>query len=312
MARGPLILYIPGLKPKPEQGLHREQILRCMLEGIRRIDADVAEEMAQDEHFFDLVSWTYDFYETHRDIEQDMADIDALLEKTQASAEDREIATSWKRRLIRSIYRAADHLPFLIPRVANEDVELQLRDLRRYAKNDGDIAELIRQEVKIRLRAAASAERPILLYGHSMGSVIAYDTLWQLTHESGDELEVDLLLTTGSPLGQRLIQKKLKGHDREGVERYPSNIRRWVNIAAIGELTAIDMTMKNDFGEMIESGLTGDIEDLVTYNYYRMQGVLNVHTEYGYLVNEVTATVIVNWWKEVSPSATVKRDRDSA
>jgi hypothetical protein len=298
MSRGPLILYIPGLYPKPEHSLHREQILRCMLEGIKRIDADTANEMAQDEHFFDIVSWTYDFYGTHRDINLDLTDIEAVLKKTEASVEDKEVVTSWKRRFIRSLYRAADHLPFLIPHFADEDVELQLHDLRRYAKNADDIAEIIRREVKMRLRAAASAGRPILLFCHSMGSVIGYDTLWQLSHEPREEVQINLMLTTGSPLGQQLIQRRLKGFKKEGVERYPGNIRRWVNIAAIGELTAIDMTLNNDFGEMIRLGLVDDIEDLETFNYYHMNGVLNVHAEYGYLVNEVTATTIRNWWRE--------------
>jgi len=298
MSRGPLILYIPGLKPKPEHSLHREQILRCMLEGIRRIDADTADEMAQDEHFFDIVSWTYDFYGTHCDINLDLADIEAVLKKTEASVEDKEVVTSWKRRFIRSLYRAADHLPFLIPHFADEDVQLQLHDLRRYAKNVDDIAEIIRREVKLRLRAAASAGRPVLLYAHSMGSVIGYDTLWQLSHEPREEVQIDLMLTTGSPLGQQLIQRRLKGFRKEGVERYPGNIRRWVNIAAIGELTAIDMTLNNDFGEMIRLGLVDDIEDLETFNYYHMNGVLNVHAEYGYLVNEITARTIRNWWRE--------------
>jgi len=300
MSRGPLILYIPGLKPKPEYSLHREQILRCMLEGIRRIDPDTADEMAQDEHFFDIVSWTYDFYGTHRDINLDLADIEAVLKTTEASAEDREVVTSWQRRFIRSLYRAADHLPFLIPHFADEDVQLQLHDLRRYAKNNDEIAEIIRREVKMRLRAAASAGRPVLLYTHSMGSVIGYDTLWQLSHEPSEDVRIDLMLTTGSPLGQRLIQRRLKGFRKEGVERYPGNIRRWTNIAAIGELTAIDMTLNNDFGEMIQLGLVDEIEDLETYNYYRMNDVLNVHAEYGYLVNEVTATTIRNWWRKVS------------
>ena len=304
MSRGPLILYIPGLKPKPEHDLHREQVLRCMLEGIRRIDPLTAEEMGADEHCFDIVSWTYDFYGVYRDINLDLADIDAVLKTTEASARDKDTATSWKRRFIRALYRATDHLPFLIPKVANEDVELQLRDLRRYAKNVGNIAEIVRREVKIRLRAAANVNRPILLYGHSMGSVIAYDTLWQLTHEPGDDVQIELMLTTGSPLGQHLIQRRLKGFRKEGVERYPGNIRRWTNIAAIGELTAIDMILKNDYGEMIRLHLVEDIEDLEAYNYYHMHGVLNVHSEYGYLVNEVTATAIRNWWCDA-----VKRDR---
>ena len=300
MSRGPLILYIPGLYPKPEHSLHREQVLRCLLEGVRRIDADTADEMAQDEQCFDIVSWTYDFYGTHRDINLDLADIEAVLKKKEASAADKEFVTSWQRRFLRSIYRAADHLPFLIPHFANEDVELQLRDLRRYAKNDGDIAEFIRREVKVRLRDAVAAGRPILLYAHSMGSIIAYDTLWQLSHQPREEVQIDLMLTTGSPLGQHLIQRLLKGFKNEGVERYPGNIRRWMNIAAIGELTAIDMALKNDFGEMIRLGLVEDIEDLEIYNYYRTSGVLNVHAEYGYLVNEVTATIIRNWWRGVA------------
>ena len=60
------------------------------------------------------------------------------------------------------------------------------------------------------------------------------------------------------------------------------------------------MTLKNDCGEMIRLGLVEDIEDLETCNYYHMNGILNVHAEYGYLVNEVTATTIRNWWRERS------------
>ncbi len=299
MSRSPLILYVPGLRPKPEYSLHREQVLRCMLEGIRRIDPAAANEMKRDENCFDIVSWTFDFYGEHRDMDLDLADIEAVLDKTEANTEDKEIVTSWKRRFARSLYRAADHLPFLIPQIADAEVELQLRDLRRYARNDDDIAEIVRRQVKIPLRAAATAGRPILLFGHSMGSVICYDTLWQLTHQSDDELRIDLMLTTGSPLGQNLIQRRLKGRNKEGVERYPGNIRRWCNIAAVGELTAIDMTLNDDFGDMVDLGLIEDIKDLESWNYYRMNGALSVHNEYGYLVNEVTATTIRNWWTEV-------------
>jgi hypothetical protein len=300
MSRGPFILYIPGLRPKPEYSLHREQILRCLLEGVRRIDADTADEMAQDENFFDIVSWTYDFYGVHHDINLDLADIEAVLKQTEAAAEDKETVTSRKRRFIRSLYRAADHLPFLIPHFADEEVQLQLRDLHRYAKNEDDIAEIVRREVKLPLRAAASTGRPILLFGHSMGSVIGYDVLWELSHQPGEDVRIDLMLTTGSPLGQRLIQRRLKGFGKKGAERFPGNIRRWINIAAVGELTAIDMTLNNDFGEMVRLGLLEYIEDLEAWNYYRTNGVLNVHAEYGYLVNEVVATIIRDWWREVS------------
>jgi hypothetical protein len=299
MSSGPLIVYVPGLKPKPENVQHMEQIRRCLLEGIRRIDAVAAREMEQADGLLDVVSWTYEFYGEHRDIALDIDDIEAVLGKTEASEEDIDTVASWKRRLLRSLYRAADRLPFLIPQVANEDVALQLRDLRRYAHNDGNIAEIVRSQLRTRLRAAAKANRPILLYGHSMGSVICYDTLWQLTHESGDSATVDLFLTTGSPLGQNLIQQRLKGFANTDADRFPGNVRRWTNVAAVGELTAIDMTLANDFNDMVDLGLTEHINDFECWNYYHMDGSLNVHTEYGYLVNEVTAGVIRDWWRAV-------------
>ena len=59
---GPLIVYIPGLLPKPEARVHQAALLRCLLQGIRRIDAEVAKEIAAAPGSFDLISWTYDFY----------------------------------------------------------------------------------------------------------------------------------------------------------------------------------------------------------------------------------------------------------
>ena len=59
---GPLIIYIPGLLPKPEASVHKAALFRCLLQGIRRIDAEVAEEIAAAPNSFDLISWTFDFY----------------------------------------------------------------------------------------------------------------------------------------------------------------------------------------------------------------------------------------------------------
>ena len=300
MSRGPLILYVPGLKPKPERELHREQILRVLTEGLRRVDPAMAAQFASAEHGFELVSWTYDFYGIHRDIELDLPDIEEVLEKSAPSDQDIAFVTSRKRRFLRWAYRAADMLPFLIPQVASEDLELQLKDVRRYSRNENNISEMVRSRLKLPLRTAAAAGRPVLLFGHSMGSVIAYDTLWQLSRLPNEAVQVDLFVTTGSPLGQNIIQRRILGCKEEGVSRYPTNIRRWTNIAAIGELTAIDMELKNDFGEMVDLGLVEAIDDLQVYNYYRMAGELNVHTEYGYLINEVTAKTIAGWWSGFS------------
>ena len=305
----PLILYVPGLRPKPPPAIHRSELLRCLIEGIDRIDREVAAQVRESDRSFDVVGWTYDFYGEHRDVELDRAGIEQVLRQREASPKDIAEASTLKRRAIRWMYRAADHLPFLIPQLADESMQLHLSDLRRYVTNDADTADATRRLLKLPLRAAWRCGRPILLIGHSMGSVIAWDTLWQMSRESGDEVQVDLL-TLGSPLGQRYIQTRLEGHAEKGERRYPANIRRWVNIAAVGEMTAIDMVVGNDFAGMVAAGLTEDIRDIKVFNYYRQRGVLNVHSEYGYLVNAATATEMRNWWREVT--APVRQDRDSA
>ena len=67
----PLILYIPGLLPKPEPDIHRDALLRCILAGVRRIDGPVAKAIEADPGAFDVVSWTFDFYGEYRDFELD-------------------------------------------------------------------------------------------------------------------------------------------------------------------------------------------------------------------------------------------------
>jgi hypothetical protein len=312
----PLILFVPGLRPKPPPAIHRSELLRCLVEGISRVDREVALQVRESDRSFDTIGWTYDFYGEHRDVELDRAGIEQVLNQREASPKDIAEARTLKRRAIRWLYRAAEHLPFLVPQLADENMQLHLRDLRRYVTNDADMADATRRLLKLPLRAAWRCGRPILLIGHSMGSVIAWDTLWQMSRESGDELCVDLL-TLGSPLGQHYIQRRLSGHAETGERRYPANIRRWVNIAAVGEMTAIDMAVGDDFAGMVAAGLTEPIRDIKVFNYYRQQGVLNVHSEYGYLVNAATGAEIRNWWREVTapvaPGAEGFRlDRDSA
>lgn len=294
----PLILYIPGLLPKPEAGVHKEALFRCLMAGLRRIDEGVAEQILAAERCFDIVSWTFDFYGEHRDIGLDMASIDALIEKGRPSEKDIVEASSWRRRAMRWVYMLGDYLPFLIPHLATERMELHLRDLRRYELDRNGIGEHVREMLKMPLRAAWESQRPILLIAHSMGSVIAYDSLWQMMHDGRDELRIDLLLSMGSPLGQNYIQKRLKGNGSGSRGRYPDNIRRWINLSAVGDLTSADPYLRNDFGEMIELGLVDDIVDEEIFNHFRFDGELNVHAEYGYLINETTARVVVDWWRE--------------
>ncbi|MCH9695664.1 MAG: hypothetical protein K0U72_14210 [Gammaproteobacteria bacterium] len=293
----PVILYVPGLLPKPEPEVHCEALKRCLLTGLRRVDSAVAESIEATAGSFDIVSWTFDFYGEHRDFELDRASIEAVIAQPVASKNDIAEAMSWMRRLTRWVYRLGDLLPFIIPALATERMEVHLRDLRRYERNRNGIGDHVRRMLKVALHAAANGRHPVLLIGHSMGSIISYDALWELSHEGSRAVDIDTFLTMGSPLGQNLMQRQINGHDQRGVERYPTNVRRWKNLSAVGDLTAIDACLASDFGEMIELGLVESIDDDEVFNYFRLDGELNVHSEYGYLVNEKTALTIAAWWR---------------
>lgn len=300
MSAAPLILYVPGLLPKPAADAHRAALLRCLLAGVDRLDQTVAADIAADPAIFDIVSWTYEFYGEHRDIGLDAASIGAVVAQTAASQHDIDEASSLMRRLARRLYSLGDLVPFLIPHIATERMQLHLRDLQRYLLNRNDIAQHARLLLRAPLLEARDAGRPILLIAHSMGSVIAFETLWQLSRANCEPLQIDLLLTMGSPLGQRYMQKRIKGRDAIGAVRFPDNIRRWVNLTAVGDLTAIDPTLGDDFSEMVELGLVECIEDRELHNWFRLDGELNTHAEYGYLVNAETASVVVDWWRTAS------------
>lgn len=302
----PLILFVPGLLPKPEPKAHRDALFRCLLAGLRRHDEKIALDIAANLHCFDIVSWTYDFYLEHRDIGLDFEAIDAVIAQAGPTARDMAEASSWKRRLARLVFSAADVMPFVIPYITDDRLELHLRDLRRYQRNQNEIGEHARQMLKMPLRAAAESRRPVLLIAHSMGSIIAWDSLWQMSHNERDNVHINTLLTMGSPLGQRFVQRRLQGFREQGDERYPLGIDRWVNLAAIGDLTAVDAELADDFGEMVKRGLVSTIDDRKLHNYFRLDDVLNVHAEYGYLANPVTAGIVADWW------ASLRAPQDSA
>lgn len=99
-----------------------------------------------------------------------------------------------------------------------------------------------RRAVRERLTTALKHHKPDILIAHSLGSVVAYETLW-----CNHAIQLPLLVTVGSPLGlpagvfdrlepapmpDSLDLSTKKGH------RSP-NVKQWTNIADIGDLVAI-------------------------------------------------------------------------
>lgn len=292
------ILYIPGKNPKPPPNEHRPQLLRALLRGVERVDPAVARDIERNAKAFMVIAWNPLYYQSYKSLDPDLRWIDALQLRTGPSEADLQEAQSFRRRIAWLLYTLADIFNFLIPLLPDPAVKNTIRETARYFSNEGGIGEQVREMLKVPLRRMFAEGRRILIIGHSMGSVVAYDTLWDLTHIEKNPERVDLFLTIGSPLGMRFTQQRLRGVHERKTARYPHDIRRWVNIAAQGDLTALDPTLRDDFGDMIRLGLIESITDVNggVYNYFRNEQGLNVHRSYGYLVNPRVGKVIADWW----------------
>jgi hypothetical protein len=269
---------------------------RCLVEGVKRAQPDFAAEFEKQNKCFKLISWNHLYYEKEKDGSRDLPWIDALINQHGPSDEDIREAHSWHRKLDRSLYAIADHLPFII-RFLPGPASATINEVRRYFENSRNIAYHIREQLKKVIRPMLDNHESVLVIGHSMGSIIAFDAFWELSHIEHRKDKLDFL-SIGSPLGMNFVQHRLLGNNEQGIRKYPCVIGRWINIASVGDITALDRHFNDDFQPMLDLGLIESIEDHTDgiYNFFHNEQGLNCHRSYGYLVNPATGKAIADWW----------------
>lgn len=290
------IIFVPGKNPKPRSAQHRKLLWSTLVEGVRRADSSAADAIQAHDVHFHLVSWNYIYYQRYKDITREIPWVDALLNKHGPDKQDIREAHSWNVRMGRLILNLADHIPALI-RFLPTEAQSTDREIHRYFDNTDNVASEIRKLLKHTLRPLLEKHEPILLIGHSLGSVIAYDSLWELTHQEYLHGKVDFL-TLGSPLGMHYVQRHLLGMTANK-KSYPDLIRRWINVSAEGDIAALNRNFHESFKVMREQGLVASIEDHTQgiYNFFRSNEGLNSHRSYGYLVNPAVGSLIAEWVK---------------
>ncbi len=293
----PYIVFVPGKNPKPLPENHRPVLWRTLLEGVKRAEPATVNELSQAFDHFLLTAWNYTYYHEYKDINRELAWIDALINQHGPSKQDIQQARSTSRKLQHLLYEIVDHFPFLIKFVSNE-LRTAAEETRRYFRNTDNIACDVRETLKKQLRPALQNKDNILLIGHSMGSIIAYDTLWELSHTEKLAGKIDFL-TIGSPLGLKYVKRRLNGANYSGEKKYPTNINNWVNVSSVGDITSLGRLFAKDFSPMLELGIINSIEDHCegVYNFFHNESGLNCHRSYGYLVNPVVGKVIADWWQ---------------
>jgi hypothetical protein len=118
-----------------------------------------------------------------------------------------------------------------------------------------------------RVADAIAEHAPQVVLAHSLGSVVAYETLW-----AHPELSVDVLVTLGSPLGMPdvVFDRLDPAPDGQRGAR-PPGAARWVNLADPGDLVAIPRPLARRF-----AGVDLDQDDLIhAFDFHRAAGYLS-------------------------------------
>jgi hypothetical protein len=148
---------------------------------------------------------------------------------------------------------------------------------------------LIRQRLELVLKKHRSDR--VLLIAHSMGSIIAYEVLCLLNQE----LEIDTLVTMGSPLGQPFVKNKFlteleiqtSGRCKSST---PESVKgHWFNLSDLEDRIAVNYDLADDYSQNSQNIR---VVDKQVYNDYLNNEKRNPHKSYGYLRTPEMARIV--------------------
>jgi len=173
-------------------------------------------------------------------------------------------------------------------------------DFAAYLANTENFADQARDRVRTQLCKLIERGDRVMLLTHGTGSVVAYDVLWELSRDTEiqsryEGCKIDQWVTLGAPLGNRNVQKRLRGAGEEGANRFPGNVITWHNIAAEDDYTCHDGTLADDFRKMMSERLVSAVRDFRIYNLAVRYGKSNPHSSIGYYVHPRVAQIVADW-----------------
>lgn len=152
------------------------------------------------------------------------------------------------------------------------------------------------------------ADKEILLIAHSMGSIIAFDTL----SDPEEQTAINTFVTMGSPLGlPPIVARNFEAQKQWWPNRkqpaIPDNIwPHWYNLSDPGDHVALDHTLRDDYAPNIHGARALDLR---VVNDYAVHGGANPHKSYGYLRATETADIIDAFLSEALDSKLRKTGR---
>jgi hypothetical protein len=281
-----MIIGIHGLANKPPAADKPGYWKKALIEGLRRNCAKTTDDLS-----FDFVYWADLRYQTPIAF----ADNPEYYYEAPGSGPFPSYQAS---KFVEIIDKAAEitgtELNFLdvhtgVTSVGDFVLERELKDLAAYYA-DAAFRETVRKRLTDKLKEYKGSR--IMLIGHSMGSIIAYDVL-RLLGRDDPQFRLDHFVTIGSPLGIPHVKYKIS--QENDLVRTPSIVGRWTNFADRRDVVAIEAKLGDDY-EPNDQGVK--VADVPVINAYRSPldrappDKPNYHKSYGYLRTPELSNVV--------------------
>jgi hypothetical protein len=115
-----------------------------------------------------------------------------------------------------------------------------LKQVRRYVREPN-----VRHAARQSLIDCIGTEARVVV-AHSLGSVVAYETLW-----AHPEFPVRTLITLGSPLGMPALLPHLVPQVQQAGACWPASLEHWVNVADAADIVALRKQLRPLYGDRV-------------------------------------------------------------
>jgi len=294
-----IIIGIHGLGNKPPRDLLEKWWQQSIAEGLKKIGHP------RKDFNFELIYWADSLHPVPLNADETDKSGDLYLSERYVPAAKRKVnkpngikekfINFFKRQRDKILFSETMHVKF--PSFTDLIIKHFFKDLDIYLtqkcveenKSDCLAKDIIRDKITNALKK--HIRKDILLIAHSMGTIVTYEVLIQLEKE----LEIDSLITIGSPLGVPFIFDKLKNDSSVVQEdsdklRTPDNIKtEWINLADTEDKVA----QCNDLIEQFKSN-SNEVRPTthLVFNDYQSEGIENPHKSFGYLRSPELAQII--------------------
>jgi len=294
-----VIIGIHGLGNKPPKEVLEDWWRSAMTEGLEKL------VMPYEFPHFELVYWSDILYDKPLDATiQDEDDPYYLEEKYVPAPLDLDIEDNSLRQKVLDFLEEQldklflnDDLTINYAGISDALIHRYFKDLEVYyaeeCLDENDVLCTARSLIRERLVQVLEKYKgnEIMLIGHSMGSIIAYDVLTFLM----PDINIHSFVTIGSPLGFPVVQGKVAAEWSSKrlvpprLKTPPGVKRHWYNFADLKDKVALIYQLSKNFHRNYR-GIK--VQDFIVHNDYQIEENANHHKSYGYLrANEFSAVL---------------------